>query len=425
MRPAISYHHEVHTTSIAAHPIASQLPRASSKPQIAGTVQDFLPLMRPPGGAEKLADYLDSDRPILGLHIVSFTDSTLVTLSCSHAVLDGGGRKALLEAWSRVLQGRSTEVPELHGYREDPLAELGSAATVPYQHEKKLMTPWQTTRFVVRAIYDRLFRKRQFQTRMVCIPAPFVAHLRARALSDLASSDAPSQKENTLNSFPWLSPGDVLCAWWARMIVWAGPQDPQQEVVVNNVLGLRSTLPDFLPPEKAYVANAMMLMPSFFTARDLLSKPLGYTALILRQAIARLKLREQIEARFRLDRDVQRKQALPVVYGSAGMRMIVCTNWCQNKPHEVDFSAAVIRQTPGHSHETTRGATKVGRPSYMQLHGFSHTASSLNTFSINQDAEGHYWICSLLPTKYWKQVESLLEKDFDGWTPSQETGTAL
>jgi hypothetical protein len=134
----------------------------------------------------------------------------------------------------------------------------------------------------------------------------------------------------------WLSAGDVLGGWWARIIVAAGPPaSPQQEVVINNVLGLR-LLYDLVPPEKAYVSNALTMMPSFFTAKDLLGQPLGCSAFILRQAVTNLKTREQIEARFQLDRGPQQR-GLPALYGSAGMRMIICTNWSKNKIHEVDF----------------------------------------------------------------------------------------
>jgi len=160
--------------------------------------------MRPPGGPEQLTDYLNrqDDRPILGLYILSFTDSTLVTLSCSHVVLDEGGRKSFLEAWSLVLQGRISEVPPLHGYRDDPLAILGSNATESYLHKGKLMTTRQTARFVVRTLYHYLTGKSLSESRMICIPAPFVAQLRARAMSELASE----AKEPF-----WLSAGDVFC----------------------------------------------------------------------------------------------------------------------------------------------------------------------------------------------------------------------
>lgn len=74
---------------------------------------------------------------MLGLHIVSFTDATLATLSWSHVLLDDMRRKALLDAWSLVLQGREDEVLPLHGVETDPMATLGTHPTELYQHVDK------------------------------------------------------------------------------------------------------------------------------------------------------------------------------------------------------------------------------------------------------------------------------------------------
>ena len=59
--------------------------------------------MRRPGDPQCLDDYIFTDRPMLGLHIVSFVDATLITLSWSHVLADALGNKALFDAWSLVL----------------------------------------------------------------------------------------------------------------------------------------------------------------------------------------------------------------------------------------------------------------------------------------------------------------------------------
>lgn len=97
-RPAVAYHHQRFDTSIHEHPVAAALPPfaeaasqtgADDVPQpVPGNPDDFLNLMRKDGDPTTLEDYLDSDRPLLGLHVVSFDDATLLTLSWSHVVLD-------------------------------------------------------------------------------------------------------------------------------------------------------------------------------------------------------------------------------------------------------------------------------------------------------------------------------------------------
>lgn len=54
-----------------------------------GSPDDSVSLMRQDGDPTSIDDWLYSDRPLLGLRIVSFDDATLVTLSWSHVVLDG------------------------------------------------------------------------------------------------------------------------------------------------------------------------------------------------------------------------------------------------------------------------------------------------------------------------------------------------
>lgn len=133
-RPPISYYHEPHQISITEHPLASRLPKASTGPQFVGRGGDFITLMRRPEDPQYLDDLLYTDRPVLGLHIVSFTDATLITISCSHVLFDAIGRKDLLDAWSLMLQGREDEILHLHGVETDPMATLGTHPTEPYRH---------------------------------------------------------------------------------------------------------------------------------------------------------------------------------------------------------------------------------------------------------------------------------------------------
>jgi hypothetical protein len=110
-RPAVACSRVVYDVDIEEHPLASKLPKPSTSPTILGDPYDFHGLMRPSDGPKELADYIYTDEPQLGVHIVSFRDATLVSLSCSHTFADALGIKALLEAWSLVLQGRDDEVP--------------------------------------------------------------------------------------------------------------------------------------------------------------------------------------------------------------------------------------------------------------------------------------------------------------------------
>jgi len=58
------------------HPVVSRLPKPSTRPAIVGDPGEFRGLIKPEGGLVKLEEYLKTEIPQPGLHIVSFIDMT-------------------------------------------------------------------------------------------------------------------------------------------------------------------------------------------------------------------------------------------------------------------------------------------------------------------------------------------------------------
>ena len=145
-----------------------------------------------------------------------------------------------------------------------------------------------------------------------------------------------------------------------------------------------------LPASSAYLANAVTYVPAFMLAKDVLTRPLGYVAAVLRKALAELGTREQVEARLALDRNSQVAGGTGL-FGDTWMHMVVCTIWTKGNFYNVDFSAAVVKDG------RHLGGQKVGRPSYIQLHAFAKGFSLISGFSITgKDADGNYWLHSVL-----------------------------
>ncbi|KAG9751626.1 hypothetical protein KCU90_g6130, partial [Aureobasidium melanogenum] len=397
-QPAIAFHHEIIASSINEHPLASRLPSPSQKPELVACASDFIPLMRSKGDPEFLQDYLHTDRPMLGLRVISFDDATLVTLSFSHLLFDGLGGKAVLDAWSLVLHSRDQEIPDLQGVYEDPLATLGTQPDVLYKHESRVMGVRQLILFGARAFLRRTFFKPDFKYYMVCVPGSYVKKLRSDATKDIAEAIGPSAEA------PFISDSDVLCAWWSRYIASCVSKRAIETFVINNLLGLRPVLtPELLRPETPYVSNALMMMPTFVTAAELLTKPLGEIALSIRQTTNQLSTRAQVEARFSLDRAWQRRTGHPALYGDPWMRMIICTNWIKSKIYDVDFSPALLGRSSGNSNAVC--------PTYNQLHAIIKDFDLINGFAISKDADNNYWIYSQLDTKHRSKVEQMLSEE--------------
>lgn len=338
---------------------------------------------------------------MLGLRIISFNDATLVTLSFSHLLFDGLGGKAVMDAWSLVLHGRDQKIQDLQGVYEDPLATLGTRSEVPYKHESRVIHLGQLVLFGARAFLQRIFFKPDLKDYVVCVPGSYVKKLRDNAIKSLDAAIDPSSEQ------PFLSDSDVLCAWWSKYIASCVPEQANETFVINTLLGLRPVLtPEFLRPGIPYVSNAVMMMPTFVTAAQLLTKPLGEMALAIRQTIVQLSTRTQVEARFSLDRAWQQRTGHPALYGDPWMRMIICTNWIKSKLYHVDFSPALL--------DTKFSNSNTVCSTYNQLHAIIKDFDLITGFAISKDANDNYWIFSRLETKHKTKVEQMLSAE-RGW----------
>lgn len=233
----MAFSHDRYNISINEHPLASQLPRASTRPAVVGDPVKFTPLTKPPGTPSSLDDYLSQDRGQLGLHIVSFTDATLICLYYLHTAFDLMGWRALMTAWTHELHGREEQIqtPLLGGDPEDgedfdPMRKLGTSPTQPHALADRQMGLASFIGYVLRNAYDFLWRKKE--CRVVCIPGAFVDRLRAQALDELKAEVAKAGRAEETQ--PFLSHGDVLTAWWARLLVsQLLPQDSERTVVIQ------------------------------------------------------------------------------------------------------------------------------------------------------------------------------------------------
>ncbi|ORY69093.1 uncharacterized protein BCR38DRAFT_482563 [Pseudomassariella vexata] len=398
-RPAISYSHIEYAINIAEHPLASRLPKPTTKPAVVGDPDEFHDLSRRANAPKALGDYLYADEPLLSLHIVSFCDATLVSLLWLHVVMDAVGFKAMLNAWSLVLQGRDDEVPPLLGVGNDPLANLGLHSKEPYKLADRLLIGWRMAVFGIRFAFGLLWWRGN-EHRMICIPGSYLQTLRETALQELAI-----EGEN-----PFLSEGDVLCAWTTRLAVSHLRRDSHQTLPIANAYNFRAVVAgDLLPPPGVYVSNVLGLIYAFLSVRDIFAKPLSYTALIMRRAIGELGSRDQVEAYLAVQAESLAKTGYPALFGDATMHMVTHSNWTQAKLFETDFGPAVVgaceRDAEG------RGRTnKLGTPSYVQCVGVTTGFPLRNVFlTSGKDAEGNYWVAGYLRKGLWARIDDMLK----------------
>ncbi|KAI0882242.1 uncharacterized protein GGS22DRAFT_170532 [Annulohypoxylon maeteangense] len=407
-RPAFTYSHAAHDTEIYRHPTGSRIPRPTSKPSVLSDPEDYAPLLRRWGAPRRLADYLYSDLPQLSLHIVTFTDATVVSLSWPHTLLDAMGRRALLDAWIAVLEGRDDDVKPLAGVLQDPLEPLGSNPEEPYVLAHRRLSPLQALMFAISYIWTTLFWARGEETRMVCIPGSHVRSLHRGAMEYLLAQAPVLEGEKEVQVKPFVSEGDVLSSWITRLAM-LPLRRTEQTVSIMNAFGMRSVLAkDLLPPTHAYVGNAVAGVYAFVSMRDLFARPLGYTAAAVRRSIAEQGTRQQVEARAAVDLAAG-KRGKAALYGDPKMAPVMVSNWSKAKFFETDFSAAVVRT----GIDPARRANKVGRPSYIQPNGLADGIPTRNSFPIvGKDAAGNYWLSGTLKRGLWRRVQEEMDTEY-------------
>ena len=111
-------------------------------------------------------------------------------------------------------------------------------------------------------------------SRMVCCPGPWVENLRQQAIAD-ATASVNGDKDL------FLSHGDVLLAWWTKVLTKAQNLSSSQPISTMNVANLRGLFPSHLPEstEAVYISNAAISAYTLTTSDELAHMSVGELAL--------------------------------------------------------------------------------------------------------------------------------------------------
>ncbi|KAM0197876.1 hypothetical protein ACHAPI_004608 [Fusarium lateritium] len=365
------------------HPIASRLPKPSPHPAIVGDPDETIDLACGPGCPTSIDDYLYSDRPMLGLHIVSFKDATLVTLHWLHVACDAIGMQGLVDGWVRAMEGR--EIPEQQGYDYDPLGELGKHPKDRHILAGQRMTTASLLTYGFKNGYNLTIGAKE--TRMVCIPGWFLKNLCASALEELTAAGV----EN-----PFLTENDVLVAWWSRIAISHLPPDSNRPVTIQVGMSLRKSLEkDLLVPDKPFISNCFGFANLLLSARDLKQSPTGDVAFRMRTALDEQRTREQVEAYQAMVLDSV--APLPVFMGTGNTYQMSYSNWTRAGLYAADFSTAAVtpRDTPLY-------------PSYI-AHCQVPFKFPEGFIIVGKDMKENTWLCAYRIQGLWDKIEKELE----------------
>ncbi|RHZ55808.1 acetyltransferase sphE [Aspergillus thermomutatus] len=414
-RPGFAYSTVTYDTKVADHPQASRLAQphrldAAGRPSVFNVTYtatpEFRSFIRTPDFPDRLEGWLCSDSPQLGVRIIAFQDATLMTVSFLHSLMDMMGLNAVLDAWSAVLRGQEDEVKPFVGFSHDPLAGLAETKNKPlqkYVFANTLLIGWTWLVFALRYIFTvELFWQHREEERVIFLPAKYLQRMRDKAMEELAS-----QKTSDSDKPLFISEGDILFAWWARVVLRAEKPSPSRTVNMRNTYCCRSILAELghIPSAScALVTNAVFATLTFLSVRQVLEEPLSFTASEVRKSLIQQRNAEQLQALDAIQRDTLDNAHHPVLFGNPSMYTIMISNWVKAKLFEVDFSAAVERE----GMTAHKRSNQLGRPSSIQGTGTKGYATRNTGVVIGKDATGNYWLLYSLRKGVWPDVERQL-----------------
>lgn len=431
-RPALRFSHETLDIAISEHPLASRLPTPTNDGSVQDGADNFEEFAAPQVAPRSLEDFLTRDVAQLGLHVISFTDVTIVSLTWPHTMSDALGLTALVTNWARVLAGKEDEVVPLLGIEDDPLATVGKGelhmTEEPWALRGQILSSLGWIRFVLTMLWDAI-RIGQCQQHMIYLPARSMHKLRETATNDLAAADTANQGHTETDwhpqniprggGRPYLTENDVLTAWMTRMAAHSlGPRSTRS-IAFLNFFEVRSRLPCVFQPadRAAYVGNFIFASWAHVSAREALEAPLGAVALRYRALLAAQTTEGQVRGLLRTFRErMAAGKRIGTMRGDS--MMVTCTNWTKARLFDlVDFGPAVVGRGAPFGGEGAEH--RPGRPVYyhavnlrplavVKKGGPPRIGTQKGVNILGKDAGGNYWIMAILPPSSWPRIQEEL-----------------
>ncbi|KAE8548910.1 hypothetical protein EYB25_009293 [Talaromyces marneffei] len=403
--PVIKFSKVHHEMSINDHPVAPKLHKHTSHPSEQSGVEQFRSLTGPKGRPASLEDYLGRYLPQLYLHIVTFTDGTLVSLTWPHTMSDISGWGHIFRAWSAVLSGKPyNAIPQMGGFDTDVLEYFGMTRLA----ERSLMDPIERkfsskvgtfTRRIEHTIHPP-----EMESHLFCLPRETLDMLEEKTNFDMILNHQVTEM-------------DVIKEYLVS-IACAHMGFSDRNVVIHGSLDLRRHNAALAAKPGVYVQNASLPYVAVVPLKTVNGESFGQTAVAIHRAYELQRPYQQLVATAKLLRTFNMRDKLPVL-GDRDGHHVFLVEWQNVRFHTaINFRPAVVH-TPG---ETATGNARrrkgVGRPSYFHSDVLSKSAlHDKDVFNLyGRDSEGNYWVGAVLSKKAMKNFEKKFE------APAAENG---
>lgn len=392
--PVVNFRKVNYNTCIRDHPLASKLHQQTCHPSAQSGVEHYRALTGPDDRPTSLEDYIDQHLPQIFLHVVTFTDGTLLSVTWPHTMSDISGWGHIFRAWSAVLAGkRSTAIPHLAGFDTDVLEYFGRTRLAEHSLmepiERKFSSKVGTySRRVGHAIYAP-----QMESRLFCLPRETLDMLEEKTTFDMILNHQVTEM-------------DVIKAYLVS-ITCAHMGSSDRNVCVHGSLDLRRHHAALAGKPGVYIQNATLPYVALVPLKTVNGEPFGQTAIETHRAYELQKPYPQLIATAKLLRTSNVREKSPVL-GDHDGHHIFFVEWPNVRFHTaIDFGPAVVRPPKGMTTRNVHKKRAVGRPSYFHSDVLSksdlHGKDVFNLYG--KDNEGNYWVGAVLSKKAMKSFD--------------------
>lgn len=390
-RPPVQFTSEKHNISVSEHALDGTMPSTWDKPCILDAPETLDDILAGPDAPTCFDDWLFTDRPGLAVHVINFTDATFVTLTYSHCLVDGVGKREIVLNWCKVLAGRMSDVVPMASHDEDPMRDIVESAhstgDEKHVHEKRRIVGWCKYYWVFRLI-GYLFRYPNRRQRNLYIPASTVAKIRAEA--DLSYSD------------DYLSDNQLITTWLVRFA--CSPfKSSNRPVGITSALDLRGFRIDGIRSDAVYLQNLLGYTWTNTTSNLLLRQPLGVAASAMRISLKEQLSVEQVRAAACLTYTAMAATGTPYLFTDKDSFVVSVSSLAKAKYWEVvDFGPAVVGGSEKGVH--------IARPVWQCSTPRSGFKPPCLVVVQGKDGKGNWWAQMVLSDRIWKVIETELQK---------------
>lgn len=406
-RPPVRFSHvDLTDTLIADHELASKLPVPTEGISVQPNQYSLIELGVAQDAPRTFDQMKDRDVPQLSLHIVSLQNATLVSISWPHSVMGGQGFADLLRAWSLMLEGRESEVPQFLGANEDVLlrAEKNDSASPEEEWavQKRRLIGMSLAIFLLRFLWSLFWTPREVKT--VFLPKKALDKLQLACRKNISSDTSMEVVAGEENSYDDES---VLLAYFARLV--ASTISSHRSITLVNFLKGRQLLSSTRQenPGGVYIQNVTGYAFSFLTGKAARGSDLG---VLLRENACQMReqsTEQQYLSFLRLyRRATQNGGTFKLFYGPRDAHVIVCNSFLEEDLiGTVNFAAAALTQ------HNTSGNPQPGTMTCVYYHIMNNRLGCGPDciYLLGKDCAGNLWATAALSPKTWRNIDLALK----------------